>query len=93
LGEAGYEIVSMGEQAELSLKYTQSRASLGDAARRKSVADVSITVIDRKRGQVIYRGYSLHLPDTPPEGLFRFDVIKGTLEEHVGRIFGPGEWD
>ena len=93
LGRGGYESVSVGEDAELSLTYSQSRASPGDAARRRGVADVSLAVVDRERKQVIYRGYSLHLPDDVPEGLFAFDVIEGAIEEHVGRIFGPGEWD
>jgi hypothetical protein len=93
LGKPGYEIVSEGEEAELRIVYSESRASPGAAMRRRGVADLSLTVIDRERNQVIYRGYSMHLPKDPPEGKFAFDAISGMIEIHLGRVFGPGEWD
>lgn len=101
--EAGYEVVSEGADAELSVTYSEVFKThcvrfgrpVGESPvpRQNRYLDMSIAMIDREHMEVLYREFDPRLPRTLPEGQCALDVTRGEIIERFRRFFRVCQWD
>ena len=100
LGEAGYEVVSNGADAELDVTYSEVikthyvRGPFGGSQtpRQSNYVEMSIALIDRERTEVLYRRFDLTLPRPVREGQCAFDMLRKEIRERFRRFLGSNQW-